>query len=119
MTTAEWVLVGGLLVSLAAHVFSFLGDRRKVQVESISFEAAAQLADAQASDILIRNLTEQYARVEQLYRETIGEVAFLRAQVENLQAVIDEVEGIVKTLPDDIRSRIEPHLRRRRRTASE
>jgi hypothetical protein len=116
MTTEFLIaLVGAGSAALGAFL-TYSVSSRKVTVEAFSAAAAADLAKAQATDLMWENLTEAYrAAMNELQglRAEVRELPALRAEVAGLSAQLAQFEAIVLTLPDEYRGRFAEVLAKR------
>jgi hypothetical protein len=114
--------VAAAALSLLGNVAQYLMGRRKADAEARKTGADADLADMQAADILIRNLTEQYrasveaqAAMRSDMEAMRHEVEGLREEVADLTARFDEIARIVRGLPEEIQTKFENALKPRPR----
>ena len=108
-------VIGGVGTVIGA-VLTYSVSSRKVTVEAFSAAAAADLAKAQATDLMWENLTAAYkAAIEELQalRAEVRELPALRAEVAGLSAQLAQFEAIVLTLPDEYRGRFAEVLSKR------
>lgn len=101
-------IVTALIAGIAATVgaaLTFLTSNRRVRVEGISAEAAADLARAQASGEIVQLLRGEVQRLQQTHEDSIRDVAHLAAEVHGLRTRLAEFEIIVLTLPEEYRER--------------
>lgn len=111
-------LIGAAAATVGA-ILVYASSNRRVRVESISAEAAAELSRAQASDLMWENLTAAYqAATQELkeLREEVRELPALRAEVRELRTQMVRFEAIIDGLPDEYRDLFAP-VRRKARAA--
>lgn len=96
-TTA--VAIIGIATSIVTGVVGWLTARIKSQ--SPAAIAAARLSEAQATDIVIENLSQQYT-------ETLARLTRVEARLLILDQRFAMAQGIVAGLPDEHRSKFDP-----------
>lgn len=97
MTTTEWVLVGGLLVSLVGHAITWWTARTADEVA----EATVALSTVQASDLLNENL--------------LAEIRRLEGKIDDLTDKLDAWERGIASLPPDVQAQVSEAVRKARR----
>lgn len=101
-------IVTALIAGIAATVgalLTYLTASRRVRVEGISAEAAADLARAQASGEIVQLLRGEVQRLQASHEDSLIHVASLAAEVHGLRTRLAEFEIIVLTLPEEYRER--------------
>lgn len=83
-------LIGGVGTLIGAGI-TYATQRSKVRIDSISAQAAADLARAQATDIGFENLVALYHEVKKSNDELRAEVAELRATITTFEATIRQL----------------------------
>jgi hypothetical protein len=113
MPTELLVPVVGAISGVLGAVLTYVVSNRKIRVDSISAEAAADLARAQASGEVLAFMREDYNRMRELYDQALTEMATLRSEVGALRETVQQFEAVVMTLPDEYRGRFAEVLTRR------
>lgn len=80
--------------AILAALLTYVTQRSKIRIESVSTEAAATLARAQATDIGFENLLSLYNELKRSNDE-------LRAEVAELRATIDHFSEVIRILPTE------------------
>jgi len=113
MSVTEVALLVGLGASILGHILTFLNGKQKVQVESFSAEATADLARAQASGEVITFLRDEVKRLQLAHEQSLTRMAELSTEVNAYRQQLAQFESIVLTLPDEYRGRFAEVLARK------
>ena len=92
---------------------TYLTQRSKVRIESISAEATADLVRAQASGEVISFLREEVTRLQIAHEQSLTRMAELSTEVNAYRQQLAQFESIVLTLPDEYRGRFAEVLARK------
>lgn len=95
-------MIAALLGVFGTIVAGFLGwMKAKADHTSPMALASAELAEAEAADLLIRNLSEQY-------KDALRRLTYVEARLEILDRRFAMAQGIVAGLPEEHRVKFEP-----------
>jgi hypothetical protein len=113
MPTELIIAIIGIGGTIGAGALGFINGRSKIRIDSISAEATADLARAQASGEVITFLRDEVQRLQLAHEQSLTRMAELSTEVNAYRQQLAQFESIVLTLPDEYRGRFAEVLARK------